>query len=100
LIQKLEEIKNRGWIHSRRSRSNVGSVGNTLEDLLGIRENNLPLANAGIWELEAQRRNTQSLTTLFHCEPEPGKVIPKIFLPKYGWPHKSIAGGRSLGCGC
>lgn len=96
MIQKLEEIKNRGWIPSGRSRSNVGSVGNTLEDLLGIRENNLPLANAGIWELKAQRRDTQSLTTLFHCEPRPGKVVPKILLPKYGWPHKSIPGEKSF----
>jgi hypothetical protein len=98
LIQKLEEIKNRGWIPSRRSRSNVGSVGNTLEDLLGIRENNLPLANAGIWELKAQRRDTQSLTTLFHCEPEPRKcrVVPEILLPRYGWLHKDIPGEKSF----
>lgn len=96
MIQKLKEIRDKGWIPSGRSRYNVGAVGNTLEDLLGIKENNLPLANAGIWELKAQRRNTQSLTTLFHCEPRPNGTVPNILLPKYGWAHKSIPGERSF----
>lgn len=90
MIEKLREIKEKGWIPSGRSRSNVGAVGNTLEDLFGIKENNLPLANAGQWELKAQRRGTSSLTTLFHSEPSPrnAKIVPKILLPLYGWPHE------------
>lgn len=90
VIEKLRQIKEKGWIPSGRSRSNVGAVGNTLEDLFGIEENNLPLANAGQWELKAQRRGTSSLTTLFHSEPSPrnAKFVPKIILPMYGWPHE------------
>ncbi len=45
LIQKLHEIANEGWIENRRH-SNHGGIGNTLEDLLGISENNLPIPNA------------------------------------------------------
>ena len=54
---------------------------NTLEDLLGIEENNLPIPNAAEWELKAQRKNTRSLTTLFHIEPSPRalKFVPEIF---------------------
>jgi len=69
---------------------NQGSVGNTLEDLLGIEENNLPIPNASEWELKAQRKNTTSLTTLFHCEPSPRaiKFVPQILLLKYGLKHQ------------
>jgi len=90
VIEKLHQIKEKGWIPSGRSRSNVGAVGNTLEDLFGIKENNLPLANAGPWELKAQRGDTPSLTTLFHSEPQPrdAKIVPKVLLPLYGWPHE------------
>ncbi len=42
LINKLLEIKSKGWIKNARY-GNCGGVGNTLEDLLGIKENNLPL---------------------------------------------------------
>ncbi len=53
-----------GWIDNARH-GNVGGIGNTLEDLLGIEENNLPIPNAAEWELKAQRADTSSLTTLF-----------------------------------
>lgn len=98
LIEKLREIREMGWVRSGRARSNVGAVGNTLEDLLGIEENNLPLANGGTWELKAQRAHTTSLVTLFHNEPEPRerRIVPRILLPKYGWPHQSIPGEMSF----
>ncbi|MCX6811171.1 MAG: MvaI/BcnI family restriction endonuclease, partial [Candidatus Berkelbacteria bacterium] len=61
-----------------------------LEDLLGIKENNLPLPNAAEWELKTQRADTSSLTTLFHIEPSPRAVrfVPQVLLLKYGWPHE------------
>jgi hypothetical protein len=70
LIEKLREIRKQGWIESARQ-GNAGGVGNTLEDLLGIEENNLPIPNAAEWELKCQRLQTTSLTTLFHVEPSP-----------------------------
>lgn len=89
LIQRLNEIKSMGWIISARQ-GNVGGVGNTLEDLLGIEENNLPIPNASEWELKCQRIETTSLTTLFHMEPSPRalRFVPKILLLKYGWKHQ------------
>jgi len=94
LILELRKIKEMGWIKNKRP-GNVGGIGNTLEDLLGIKENNLPIPNAAEWELKTQRANTSSLTTLFHMEPSPRalKFVPQIFLLKYGWPHKE-AGTR------
>ena len=86
LIEKFKDIYSQGWIKNLRGR-NDGAVGNTLENLLGIQENNLPIPNAAEWELKAQRSNTSSLLTMFHMEPSPRamKVVPDILLLKYGW---------------
>lgn len=88
LVAELIRIRERGCILSARP-GNHGAVGNTLEDLLGIEENNLPIPNAAEWELKAQRINTTSLTTLFHMEPSPRalRFVPAILLPTYGWRH-------------
>ncbi|MFH0770966.1 MAG: MvaI/BcnI family restriction endonuclease, partial [Candidatus Peregrinibacteria bacterium] len=89
LIEKLLEIVKKGWILNNRH-GNHGGIGNTLEDLLGIKENNLPIPNAAEWELKTQRLNSTSLTTLFHIEPSPRAIrfVPQVLLPKYGWAHQ------------
>lgn len=86
LIEDFFKIYNQGWIENKRGR-NDGAVGNTLEDLLHIPENNLPIPNAAEWELKAQRSTTTSLLTLFHMEPSPRGLcmIPNVLLPQYGW---------------
>ena len=89
LIKELKKIAAKGWIKNARH-GNTGGLGNTLEDLLGITENNLPIPNAAEWELKSQRLNTTSLTTLFHIEPSPRavKFVPQVLLLKYGWKHQ------------
>lgn len=89
LTEKLKKICKSGWIANNR-RNNQGGIGNTLEDLLGIKENNLPIPNAAEWELKTQRLNSSSLTTLFHIEPSPRAIsfVSQVLLPKYGWPHQ------------
>lgn len=91
LIERLKEIRDLGWILSERQ-GNAGGVGNTLEDLLDIEENNLPLPNAGEWELKCQRYDSGSLLTLFHMEPSPRalRFVPRLLLPNYGWAHQRI----------
>jgi len=94
LIKKLKGVADKGWILSGRQ-GNSGGVGNTLEDLLGIKENNLPIPNAAEWELKCHRIGSQSLTTLFHMDPSPRSlnIVPGILLPKYGWKHQ-LAGKK------
>jgi hypothetical protein len=97
LIKKFEEITAQGWIVSGRQ-GNQGGVGNTLEDLLGITENNLPIPNAAEWELKAQQidgAGRTSYTTLLHKEPTPQslRLVGQLLLPKYGWKHQE-AGGK------
>jgi len=93
LIDTLRGIFESGWHQSVKNTINTrndGAVGNTLEKLLGITENNLPLPNAGEWELKGQRAHTTSLVTLKHKEPSPTalRIVPRLLLPLYGWPHK------------
>ncbi|PSB04321.1 MvaI/BcnI family restriction endonuclease [Merismopedia glauca] len=89
LIEALINIRDLGFVQNARH-GNHGGIGNTLEELLGIEENNLPMPNAAEWELKTQRLNTKSLTTLFHLEPSPQalKFVPSILLLKYGWRHQ------------
>jgi hypothetical protein len=89
LIKEFQKIAQRGWIENAR-KGNAGGIGNTLEDLLGIEENNLPIPNAAEWELKTQRLDTSSLTTLFHIEPSPRaiKFVPQVLLLNYGWRHQ------------
>lgn len=91
LIDDILEISKRGWIKSVKRTKNVrndGAVGNTLEKILGIRENNLPIANAGGWELKGQREHTSSLISLKHFDPYPRPILQEMLLPHYGWPHR------------
>lgn len=89
LIKELLKIRAAGWHEIRRNKKNAGHIGNTLEDLLGIQENNLPLPNASEWELKTQRKNTSSLLTLFHMEPSPKALnITQYLLKNFGWKHE------------
>lgn len=89
LKNRPQEIKGMGWIKNRRL-GNVGGVGNTLEDLLDVTENNLQLPDFGEWELKSQRAETGSLLTLFHGEPKPrnARIVPQLLLPLYGRLHQ------------
>lgn len=93
LVEMIRVIAKKGWHKSVKKtvdKRNDGAVGNTIENLLGVKENNLPIPNANEWELKGQRSHTKSLVTLKHIEPSPTalKFVSSLLLPKYGWPHK------------
>src|SRR4030066_971178 len=92
VIEKLKQAKEMGWIKSLRP-LNSGGIGNTIDSLLGLPENNLPISDTAQWELKTHRVASSSLLTLFHMEPEPRiqKIVINILLPKYGWPDQSRA---------
>lgn len=95
LIDVLKLVCQLEWVENTRPK-NDGAVGNTIEDLLGIPENNLPIPNAAEWELKGQRIGTTSLVSLFHLDPSPRSVslVSQLLLPKYGWPHKKAGIGH------
>lgn len=64
LIKEIKSIAAQDWhksVKETKDTRNDGAVGNTLETLLGIKENNLPIPNAREWELKGQRSHTSSL---------------------------------------
>lgn len=94
--QKMPEISQKGFIKSKRE-GDTG-VGYTLEEELGIAENNkriqdlIFLGNAV--ELKAQRKSTISPVTLFSAEPKKGILDDKVILSRYGYNDEK--GRRSL----
>jgi len=82
LIEKLKAIKEMGYIRTHRV-GNTG-VGKTLEDLLGIKENNIPGPNAAMIELKSARKNVSSMLTLFTKSPLPPKAN-SVLLQRFGY---------------
>lgn len=85
LKKELQRIKNLGFIPTHR----VGDtgIGKTLEDLLDIKENNIPLHDIkGVAELKAYRKNAKSMLTLFTLEPLPkGGDRDRMLLDNFGY---------------
>lgn len=81
-IEKFRKIKEMGWIKTHRS-GNTG-IGKTLEDLLGIQENNIQAPDFGIYELKSARKNSTSMLTIFTKSPEPQRAN-ELLRQKYGY---------------
>ena len=90
IIHRIRAIANK-W-HKGTRQGNDGNQGNTLEDLLGIPENNLSIPDMGVYELKTRKIETGSLITLFHKEPQPTACVPQL-LTSMGWRHQE-AGGK------
>lgn len=90
MINSLEDFKSAfsrivnedKWIKTHRN-SDTG-VGKTLEDLLGIKENNIGEPDFGDYELKSCRKKSNSLLTLFTKAPEP-KNINNTLRNNYGY---------------
>jgi len=89
IVERLKEIKSMGYVKTHRT-GNTG-IGKTLEDLIGIEENNIPGPNAAMLELKSARKNTGSMLTLFTKSPLPPRVN-SVLLQKYG--YESARGGN------
>jgi hypothetical protein len=93
LIEKLKKISEMGWVKTHRP--GPTGVGKTLEDLLGITENNIPGPNAAMIELKSARKNASSMLTLFTKSPLPQKAN-SMLLEKFGYPSKKREGTKRL----
>src|SRR3989338_5785151 len=94
---KLRTISQREFVQSMR-KGDTG-IGYTLESLLGINENNVPLADLGDVELKAYRKDSGSMLTLFTCEPKPpGGDRDKMLLKEFGYPSEKKGRSRELYC--
>ena len=87
LPSELQRIKKKGWIPSMR-KSDTG-IGKTIEELLGIRENNDKIADCSYHgmevEIKAHRLHSTAMVTLFTLEAEQ-RILHDIELMKeYGY---------------
>jgi hypothetical protein len=85
ILLKLQEIKKLGFVQTHRS-GDTG-IGKTLEDLLGIEENNFPSSNGHLIELKSGRKDKTNMITLFTKSPLPEKANT-LLLRNYGYPSK------------
>lgn len=81
-ICEFQKIKAQGWIQTHRS--GPTGVGKTLEDLLGIPENNHGEPDFGEYELKSCRLNSPSMLTMFTKAPQPARSNTYLRL-KYGY---------------
>ena len=93
MVGKLREIKDKGWI--RTHRSGTTGIGKTLEDLLGIPENNIPSPNGIRVELKSARKNATSMLTLFTKSPLPDSANT-VLLRRFGYPSRRENGRNEL----
>ena len=94
IVKKLRELKKVGFV--RTHRSGPTGIGKTLEDLLGITENNIPGPdlNEGI-ELKSARKNVGSMVTLFTKSPLPYGVNG-LLLKELGYVTSESQGEKIL----
>lgn len=82
LVDKLNAIKELGFVKTHRTGQT--GIGKTLEDLLGIEENNIPGPNAAMLELKSERKNVSSMITLFTKNPKPQGANSRLY-KRYGY---------------
>lgn len=96
LKNKLKGIKQMGFVKTHRT-GDTG-IGKTLEDLLGIQENNIPLHDiSDVAELKAYRKDTTSMLTLFTLEPLPkGGDRDRLLLDNFGYSKRDNQRSKEL----
>ena len=96
LKKKLQEIKKMGFVKTHR-KGDTG-IGKTLEDILGIKENNIPLPDIGeVAELKSYRKSAKSMMTLFTLEPLPkGGDRDRLLLDNFGYSKRDNNRSKEL----
>ena len=81
------KIKKQGWIKSHRK--GPTGIGQTLERILGLTENNIAFPDLGTVELKAHRSGSSSMITLFTFNRKVWKMDPLKAVRKYGTKDES-----------
>jgi hypothetical protein len=83
--KKLKELSDLGFIESHRT-GDTG-IGKTLEDRLGIKENNISGPDFSVYELKSTRRQSTTMVTLFTKTPSPKGAIKEL-VDNFGYRHR------------
>jgi hypothetical protein len=93
VVRMLIELKAAGYV--RTHRAGQAGIGKTLEDLLGIKENNLRVSNMTFAEIKSARKGSQSMLTLFTKSPLPQGANAKL-LERFGYVTPQSRGRKVL----
>ena len=92
-IREYSKIKECGWIKTHRS--GPTGIGKTIEDLLGIKENNIDGPDFGVYELKSCRINTPSMLTMFTKKPN-SKMGNSYLREKFGYASNAYDNDRKV----
>jgi hypothetical protein len=93
MVERLKVIKAAEYIKTHRT--GTTGIGKTLEDLLGIIENNFSGPNGVKTELKSARKNTSSMLTLFTKSPLPERAN-SVLLERFGYESRRGNGRKEL----
>ena len=84
----MKGIAERGYVRSHRQHDT--GIGKTLEDLLGITENNVSGPDFSTYELKSARKSSTSMLTLFTKAPLP-RGANKRLLEVFGYKQRKVS---------
>lgn len=85
--RKIAQIRDMGYVQSHRK--GPTGIGKTLEDLLGITENNIAGPDFATYELKAGRKESSSMITLFTKAPMPPGANKRL-LETFGYMQRKV----------
>ncbi len=85
--EAFARLREEGWVPSAR-RGPTG-IGHTLEQYLGLEENNITMPDLGNIELKAHRIGSSSMITLFTFNRKAWRMKPLDAVRKYGTPDQN-----------
>ncbi len=92
-ITEYSKVKEMGWVKTHRS--GPTGIGKTIEDLLGIEENNIDGPDFGIYELKSARINTTSMLTMFTRKPD-SEIGNSYLREKFGYESDAYDNDRKV----
>lgn len=84
IIEDFNRIKSLGYVKSSRPNNKDGGIGNTYEDLVGIKENNICLPDYLGFEVKSKREFNSSYVSLFSKSLTSPKGANSLLRERYG----------------
>jgi len=93
-IERFKKITELGWVKTHRA--GPTGIGKTLEDLLGITENNIQGPDYGVYELKSMRNNAKSMLTLITKSPDSPPRANTALRLKFGYSSAAYDNGEQV----
>jgi len=93
VVERLKEINSMKFVKTHR-KGKTG-IGKTIEDLIGIKENNIAGPDAQMMEIKSARKNSPSMLTLFTKSPLP-EGVNSVLLQNFGYTTPKSRGKKEL----